>query len=416
MFRIRQIGENQSYRTIVALLLLLLPFVVVVLLTGLNHPFDFDEGDYHIPVIMNFVETLPTPDLVNYNSATTPLMHLTLASWGSLVGVEPWKLRLPVLLAGMLSVVVFYFTVRERGDPHPPLLTAYFIAYPYVFWLSFLVMTEVFSLLFGLLALRHFLHRPTRRRDLLLFALWASLAILSRQQWLFLPVGAGLYWLWQDRNLRRAAWAAVPLLAFLPFFLLWGGMAPPLNFATSHEITLNLVQIPHLLIAVGFYFAIALFTAPIDWKKLALVALILLPFFLVAPQIEALPESWSILPMQREFAGSMARMSALIARFLPAALLYLGYLMLFVLGGVILAQAWLRRHADEAIALWFLVGAFLLSLLAVAQAWERYLLPIIPVLILMLYAYQRPRRWLTFVWLPVQWLLLAGFMWYQLTG
>jgi hypothetical protein len=251
---------------------------------------------------------------------------------------------------------------------------------------------------------------------LLLFALWASLAILSRQQWLFLPVGAGLYWLWQDRNLRRAVWAVVPLLAFLPFFLLWGGMAPPLNFATSHDITLNLVQIPHFLIAVGFYFAIALFTAPIDWKKLALVALFLAPLFLVAPQIESFPESWSILATQREFAGSMARMSDLIARFLPAALVYFGYLLFFVLGGVILAQAWLRRHADEAISLWFLVGAFLLSLLVVAQAWERYLLPIIPVLILMLYAYQRPRRWLALVWLPVQWLLLAGFMWYQLAG
>ncbi len=414
MLRPSTLASRDRANTTIVLLALMLPFVLVALITGLDHPFDFDEGDYHVPVVLEFAESLPRPDLINYDSATTPLMHLVLAVWGRLVGTEPWKLRLIVLLAGMLSVVVFYLIVRERDDPKPFLLTLYFIAYPYAFWLSFLVMTEVFALLFGILALRYLLRHESTRLDLFLFALFASLAVLTRQQWLFLPLGVGLYWLWRDRSLRRAVWAAVPVLCFLPFFLVWGGMAPPQNWATSHALTVNLVQLAHVLLAVGFYFSVAPLTAPVPWRRVAPFALLLVPIFLVSPQIEAIPESWSLVSSQRIFAGSIARMSDLAASFLPVPIIYAGYFVLIALGLLILAQAWLRREDDNAVILWFLIIPFVLSLLLVGQAWERYLLPLIPLLLLTLYAHQRPRRRFVYYWLPVQLILLAGFMWIQL--
>ncbi len=402
------------HRTAIAIILIILPFILVALLTGLNQPFDFDEGDYHVPVIEQFMKELPAPDLIHYRSATTPLMHLTLAAWGKLAGAEPWKLRLPVLLAGMLSAVIFFLILRERNEPWPLRLTLFLVAYPYFFWLSFLVMTEVFAFLFGVLALRYFLRTPTKRRDLIFFALWSSLAVLARQQWLFLPIGAGAYWLWQDRNLKRAAWAIIPLLTFLPFVILWRGAAPPIKWATSHALTLNPVQIPHVLIATGFYFFPALFTAPIPWKRLALPTAALLPFFLFTPLIEALPSSLQLLPGQSVFAGAIANISNLAAGFLPPILIYIGFFVLYIFGALILLQAWFRRKEDNAEPLWAAIIVFLLMLLTVGQAWERYLLPLIPFLILTLYAAQRQRRWLLNLWLPVQWLLLLGFLWYQI--
>ncbi len=402
------------HRTAIAIILIILPFILVALLTGLNQPFDFDEGDYHVPVIEQFMKELPAPDLIHYRSATTPLMHLTLAAWGKLAGAEPWKLRLPVLLAGMLSAVIFFLILRERNEPWPLRLTLFLVAYPYFFWLSFLVMTEVFAFLFGVLALRYFLRTPTKRRDLIFFALWSSLAVLARQQWLFLPIGAGAYWLWQDRNLKRAAWAIIPLLTFLPFVILWKGAAPPIKWATSHALTLNPVQIPHVLIATGFYFFPALFTAPIPWKRLALPTAALLPFFLFTPLIEALPSSLQLLPGQSVFAGAIANISNLAAGFLPPILIYIGFFVLYIFGALILLQAWFRRKEDNAEPLWAAIIVFLLMLLTVGQAWERYLLPLIPFLILTLYAAQRRRRWLINLWLPAQWLLLLGFLWYQI--
>ena len=364
----------------------MLPFILVAALTQLNQPLDFDEGDYHIPVVHQFAETLPAPDLVHYESATTPLMHLTLAAWSLLVGDEVWKLRLPVLLAGMLTVLVFYRLVQERGDACPLRTTLFLVAYPYAFWLSFLVMTEVFALLFGVLALRHFLRRNSARHDLVLFAVWSTLAVLSRQQWLILPVGAGLYWLWTDRGIKRAVWAALPVLAFLPFAIAWGGAAPPLDFATSHDLALNPVQVPMVLIAAGFYFAGALPTAPIPWRKLALPVLLVLPFFLVAPQLDSLPSSWMLVPEQRVFAGLLAQLGGLAERFALPVLVHLGYLALFVVGVLLVGQAWLRRRDDDTLALWFVAIPGFLLLLTVAQAWERYLLPLAALGILIFYA------------------------------
>ncbi len=406
--------DHSPRQTALAIVIIILPFIFVALLTGLNQPFDFDEGDYHVPVIEQFITELPAPDLIHYRSATTPLMHITLAAWGKLVGTEPWKLRLPVLLAGMLSAVIFFLLLKERKEPWSLRLTLFLVAYPYFFWLSFLVMTEVFAFLFGILALRRYLRTPTRRSDLMLFALWSSLAVLTRQQWLFLPVGAGIYWLWRDRNFRRAGWTAIPILAFIPFMIAWRGTAPPIKWATPHDLTINLVQIPHALIFTGFYFFPALFTASIPWKRLAIPAVFLLPFFLFTPLIAAMPPSLQLLSAQRIFAGAIANISNLAAGFLPSILIYGGFFILYILGALILLQAWFRRRKDDAEQLWPVILIFFLLLLMVGQAWERYLLPLVPFFILVLYAPQRRRRWLLNLWLVGQWLLLLGFLWYQI--
>lgn len=398
----------------VSIALILVPFVLVALLTGLQQPFDFDEGDYHVPVIQEFIKELPAPNLVTYRSATTPLMHLTLAVWGKFAGTEPWKLRLPVLLAGMLSAVAFFYLLKERGDPWPLRLTLFLVAYPYFFWLSFLVMTEVFAFLFGILSLRYFLRPSNTRRDWIWFAVWGSLAVLSRQQWLFLPVGAGMYWLWRDRTLRRAKWAAIPILSFLPFLILWKGTAPPIHWATPHDFTLNLVQVPHIFIFIGFYYFPALFTAPIPWKRLILPTLILLPTFLVAPLNAAMPQAMQFLPQQRYFAGMMAQLSALAAGILPPVVVQTGFFVLFLMGIWIFFQAWFRRNEDDALPLWPPLLVLLLLLITVGQAWERYFLPAVPLFILIFYARTRPNRHLLTPWLAIQWLLLVGFVGYQI--
>lgn len=399
-------------------LLIILPFLAVALLTQLNHPTDFDEGDYHIPVIQQFADSLPQPDLMHYRSATTPLMHLGLAVWGRMVGTEPWKLRVIMVLVGIAAAFAFRQILIEQSDPAVDRNTLFLIVYPYFFWLSFIVMTEVVALLFGLLALRYALRPRPDRGDLARFAIWATLAIFTRQQWLFLPLAAAPYWLWQDRNLSRAKWAGIPLLVIAPLFIAWGGLNPPVFFATSHALVFNPAQFALLLIFVGFYFAPAVMAKATSWpwRRLWPLGLALLPLLLYAPHVDAIPESWSLLSVQRNFTGNLARFGELAARFLPPAVVLAGYFVLLLLGAVILVKAWSAHRQAQAGLLWWLIAVFMLMTALVAQPWERYFLPIVPLLILLLFYPLRTHRRLLQGWLVFQSLLLVGFLAYQIQG
>ena len=57
-----------------------LGLALVAILAGITGASEwFDQRDYHLPVILEFARTLPTPDLSDYNSATTPGYHLLMA-------------------------------------------------------------------------------------------------------------------------------------------------------------------------------------------------------------------------------------------------------------------------------------------------------------------------------------------------
>lgn len=97
-----------------------------------------DHLNYHEPVIHNFAQGWPTPDLSNYHSATTPLYHLVLA--GVEVLFEPSR-REFMVLAGVFTAVLLGLLVGSLRGSTPrrlslalPLLGSMYVLFPGI-WL-----------------------------------------------------------------------------------------------------------------------------------------------------------------------------------------------------------------------------------------------------------------------------------------
>jgi hypothetical protein len=218
--------------------LLAVPFLVgIAVLQGLTVEIDTFHGSdarvYQLPTILQLSERL---DLSDYPSAQTPLFHLVMAGWGELVGFELWKLRL-------LNVVISYgmalalLRLLRRATPLGGLpafaLTLAFVLSPYVFGVSFTLLTDNLALLFALVALER-IHAYARAGSLDTFAVACAAigaAVLTRQSFLWLvPVAAFFLVLPPLRVGRVAAGGALLGLALVPLAALvieWNGLVPP---------------------------------------------------------------------------------------------------------------------------------------------------------------------------------------------
>lgn len=228
---------------VAALALLALPYVVaIVALDGLTEQLQIfhgtDEETYHLPTIRQFAEQWPSPDLVRYPAAQTPLFHLLAVAVGKVVGFELWKLRLLDVLIAYAGAAVAYGMLLRRGiERSGALLLAGLLALsPYVFGSSFLVFTDALGLLLALLAIDAFdrLRASGRLATAALGAAAIAAALLTRQSYLWLCPLAGLLVLAAPPGVldRRGKLLALGLvaLATAPLWGLvaaWGGPVPP---------------------------------------------------------------------------------------------------------------------------------------------------------------------------------------------
>lgn len=225
-----------------AALVLALPFLAgVAALRGLTQTMPtFHAGDeitYHLTTIQQFADQLPSPDLVNYPAAQTPLFHLLVAMWGSVVGMELWGLRIVAVLISYGLALVLYRLLRRYGglELWPAVgLAALFAFSPYIFGQSFILVTDNLALLFGLVAVERLLAFQ-RGGGFPAFAIACgaiSLAVLTRQSSGWLAALAFLVLVLHARHDLRSLLGGVGLLglAVLPFaalVLAWDGLVSP---------------------------------------------------------------------------------------------------------------------------------------------------------------------------------------------
>ncbi len=197
-----------------------------------------DELTYHLPTIVQFHDQLPGVDLVDYPAAQTPLYHLLVALWGQLVGMELWRLRIVGVVASYAAVLVLYRLLRRHGalDAWPAAgLALVFALSPYVFGQSFILGTDNLGLLFCLLAIERFLafsRDGLRLAPFALACLWLSLALLTRQSYVWLGLFGGVWLLTPARDRPppgragdRACWRS-PAALFAALVIAWKGIVP----------------------------------------------------------------------------------------------------------------------------------------------------------------------------------------------
>jgi 4-amino-4-deoxy-L-arabinose transferase-like glycosyltransferase len=147
---------------------------------------------------------------------STPHLYYVLAwVWARIVGDGEAALRSLPALFGIASVPVAYLAARELFKPGAALIAAALVAVnPWFVWYSQEARSYALLMLVATAALLFFLRalRTRSPRDLALWALFASLAVLTHYFAAFLVGAEALWLLWTLRN-RAAAAATGALLA-----------------------------------------------------------------------------------------------------------------------------------------------------------------------------------------------------------
>jgi Dolichyl-phosphate-mannose-protein mannosyltransferase len=406
-------------------LLLVAPFVLVFCITGLNFRLIGDESFFHLAVIQHFANSLPFPDISNYNTASGPLPYLAWAIEGKIIGFDTWKLRLVSLIASCISVNLFYDICKRHTLPFPLITTLFLLFCPYFFLYSFTIYTISIAMLFGIWSLWFFLLEETTVPDLLKGGLLATLALFSRQFYLALPLGMILYEFVQKlagrlqdlvvvvrKNLWRWLLVGLPVLLILPLFILWGGLTP----AHQKEWIIGQPypqQLNYFPMIVAVYFLPALINTKILrllklWKFVLPVLLFLLAiyFYFPLPYSDAMAKATA--------SGVIVNGVDIIAKVagnLPAQIVEFTLWFIGVL--IILTEVFDFPYDKFKTKLLIFCAAFLILLLFVPYFWERFYISIIPYVILLLLRSNR-RRLLLILYLGVNVVIAVGYSYWQI--
>ncbi len=317
---------------------------------------DLDERLFHLPTIQQFAAEFPSPDLVDYPSATTPLYHLVLATLALLGGDGLGTLRGANLL---ISLVAVWIAMRALGGgARAAMLCTPLALSPYFVGPAVRLSTDNAALIGVFLTVGLLAHEPRRPVGA---GLAAAAAVMTRQihAWL---IGLLLVRALRDRTGR--AWAALLLPCVLLGGLLagWGALTPP-GFARGHSSGLNLHTLIFAVSMFGLYGPfLAGWLGPIAWAHKARVgaavaAAALLLALVSMPYVED-PNRWG---------GAIWQIAARSPELLGVPL---SFWVLFPLGAGVLAA--IGSSSRQGAFVLLVVGLWLLANLASARAYQKY--------------------------------------------
>ena len=242
-------GRSAPVAGVVLLAAFLLATLVPVL-TGFDQlpRKSIDHDRNHVPVIRTFAEAWPSPDLTDYDSATTPGMHLIMAAATRVFGDSETMLQcLSSLFGAGLILAAWWFASRTAGGTVAAWCVLPIACSPYVLGNAIWVMTD--NLALATIAITAgisiFIQPSGRSGTTSAIALIASVCIRQINVWPS-AVAAVVPWLAAtpirrrlpfhdtfDRRFSRTAAVAgaigiVGAFAVLGWFAwLWGGLVPP---------------------------------------------------------------------------------------------------------------------------------------------------------------------------------------------
>lgn len=250
-------------------------------LMGLDHfpskSIDMDRN--HVPVIRAFAVDWPAPGLQDYDSATTPGMHVVLAGLITAFGDSETMLQLATcMFGGFLAWIAWWFASRVVGGWIAVACVLPLACSPYVLGNAIWVMTDDLALALVAISVGVAIFQRPSISGASVSGVAMVCSVLVRQinvwptavAWLATILGASAVRRrlpFRDRFDEGSS--AIPTLvlgvgvlaAFAvlgAFVLLWGGLVPP-SFqpggggAAVHSGGLNLAVTPYVLSLVGVY-------------------------------------------------------------------------------------------------------------------------------------------------------------------
>jgi len=373
----------------------------IPLLTGLRFPAKLDEATFHLPAIFGFSDAFPSLTEMNAsNLAMFALFHAVMGRIADACGGDVAVLRAVTGLIALLGAACFAACARRLGTIDWRAALLLLAAFPYFGATYFVVMSEhpaFFFIWAAILGQIWFLQ--TRRASALWLAGLAGLgAVFVRQNLIFLTLGFGIVlWLEQRRAARR-----VPLMAYLPvalpfaglaFLLLtWSGLTPPGHQLDAHFLTGGLTTYLLSLVSVsanvGYYFVpfmpFILWRARGELSPKALLAIA--AFALLGLLLCVTVRGGNLINTYGTFAhvlDFLRRHVAGLASHLLLAAALASFGMLVHLIGRSLRRAAAARSTQLLLVVLLGLGLFVVAF-GVTRIYERYILPLVAIAILLL--------------------------------
>lgn len=215
-----------------------------------------DQTLFHLPTILHMRDSFPSVDVVDVNTATSPLLHLTVAAVTAIFGLGPTGSQIvsslfAVVLAMLVSTWAAGLSLRWQILVVAPLLCS---AY---FWQSALwINTDDAALLFAA-ATVFALYRVDRFRPMVMIGILAALTVATRQTyaWVLVPIAAVALEMGRSTTSRARLLAvgcgpaAVVLVALV---VAWKGFTPP-AFAELNGIASSGSAVSYGFAIVAFF-------------------------------------------------------------------------------------------------------------------------------------------------------------------
>ncbi len=356
---------------------------------GLDRPTWGDEWHF-IETVKQFGHDPSLETLFTYDEMSTPLPFVLYAAWGRLFGFEIHRLRLLSLLIAFIVAILMYLLLAETAGSSfrvwPGVL--FVLVHPYMIGFSLFVFTDMSAIMFMLAATL-----AMKKEKMLLFAVMLSAAMLCRQYLGFVFIAALIYFVlkwFRFRDRESLKWLTATLASCLPLLLLftfWGGFHPNnlrRDFYTKglfifhpSALTLYISQLSLYMMPVMIMCFRKVWCSRSCW--IAAVPLSLWYFVFPPGPSEAAVESGTTT------VGLLHRfmLSLIDASWFPQVLFYIGFLfgltmLVFLIRDSI--ERMRKRQFELPLFLNLMVLLFLLIMPFSYLAWEKYFMPVVPIL------------------------------------
>ena len=190
-------------------------------------PFRGDER-HIVETIKLFSDSFTFSTIKDYPEVTPPFFYMFYALWAKIFSASTESLRILTLMVSFIAwqLVYYLFNLFVKKEFHAILLSLLIIINPYFFGTSVFVFTDMLTILFILDAVISFI-----KNKVLLYAIFGTLAILSRQYAIIIPAAVILYSVlnYKNEKLFRNKFTFASLFMLLPLlglFVIWKNFSP----------------------------------------------------------------------------------------------------------------------------------------------------------------------------------------------
>jgi hypothetical protein len=384
-------SSNEYRSSLLYTALFIIAYLFGIAAIALRLPCWSDECHF-VGTIVQFEQEFNLHTLVHYNEMSMPLPFVLYAAWGKCVGDSLNVLRLFSLLIACATFFAFhslFFLVLRKGL-FSFLLVVFLALNPYMAGVSVFVFTDMLMML----SLALFMLGMARHNLPLLF--FSSMAGLLCRQYFVFATGAGILffihvWILENKEIKFLRSAGVLLASMIPmvsFFTLWHGLCPDnadksLYIRGGPQFHLNSLTLYITLVFVySFPLLVGLRKHFYRNRRLLILSLILGFFYWLFPIVP----STAALDVNITTVGYFNR----LLRIWPGKGLEHYFLfVLFTLAlpvcmqiGIDLVNLVARRKAEFPLFLCLTVFSFFAVMPFSYLDWEKYFLPLLPVMAL----------------------------------